>query len=119
MENYEVDVHNEQEKTSRDAKVYHDKYFYFDFEGKEYRGLWYTVGFSYAGLRVWKKTRKMFWFVERNCWQCVIEDVLKFGERNLVQEKRDYYNAIKTYDECTYALSTTSEHMPHTLKIVR
>lgn len=107
-----------EEQTSQDAKVYHDTYFYFDYKGKSYRGKWHTSGYSYAGLRVWKKVQRKF-ILTYTDWEWTIWDVLKHGSNHLVQSKQDHYNAIKTYDLCTAALDTTREHIPHTEKIVR
>jgi len=104
--------------TPQDAQVYHGTYFYFDYNGKSYRGRWHTSGYSYAGLRVWKKVHRRFiWSF--TSWEWTIWDVLKHGSNSLVQNKRDHYNAIKTYDLCTAALDTTREHIPHTEKIIR
>jgi hypothetical protein len=107
-----------EEQTSQDAKVYHDTFFYFEYKGKSYRGKWYTVGYSYAALRVWKKVHRKF-ILSYTDWELTIYDVLKHGSNHLVQAKRDHYNAIKTYDLCTAALDTTREYIPHTEKIIR
>jgi hypothetical protein len=104
--------------TPQDAQVYHGAFFYFDYNGKSYRGKWQTSGYSYARLRVWKKVHRKF-IVSYTDWELVIYDVLKHGSNCLVQDKRDHYNAIKTYDLCTAALDTTREHIPHTEKIIR
>jgi|688.fasta_scaffold209847_4 hypothetical protein len=107
-----------EEQTSQDAKVYHNTFFYFEHKGKSYRGKWQTVGYTYAGLRVWKKVKRKF-ILEFTDWERTIWDVLKHGSNQLVHAKRDHYNAIKTYDLCTAALDTTREHIPHTEKIIR
>ena len=104
--------------TPQDAQVYHGTFFYFDYKGKSYRGKFYTSGYSYAGLRLWKKVHRKF-IVSYTDWELVIYDVLKHGSNSIVQDKRDHYNAIKTYDTCTAALDTTREHIPHTEKIIR
>ena len=109
---------NIEEKTPIDAKVYHDKYFYFDYNGESYRGRWYTSGFSYTGLRLWKKEQLNF-IVIFNTWGLAIHDVLKYGTNQLVQDKKEFYNAIKTYDICVAALEETIHTSPHTEKIVR
>lgn len=104
--------------TPQDAQVYHGAFFYFDYKGKSYRGKFYTSGYSYAGLRLWKKVHRKF-IVSYTDWELTIYDVLKHGSNSIVQNKLDHYNAIKTYDTCIAALDTTREHIPHTEKIIR
>ena len=107
-----------EEKTSIDATVYHDKYFYFDYNGESYRGRWHTSGYSFSGLRLWKKEQLNF-IVRFNFWSLAIHDVLKYGTNRLVQDKKEIYNAIKTYDICVAALKESIHTSPHTEKIIR
>ena len=107
-----------EEKTSMNAKVHHDTYFYFDYNGESYRGRWFTIGTSYAGLRIWKKERCKF-IISFNLWALAVYDVIKQVNPTNVQIKNHSYNAIKTYDRCVAALEETSHASAHTEKIIK
>lgn len=73
-----------------------------------------------SGLRLWKKEQLNFIVrFNTNTWSLAIHDVLKYGTNQLVQDKKEFYNAIKTYDICVASLEETVHTSPHTEKIVR
>jgi len=119
MEYYEGNVHQEQlEKTDEDAKVYHETYFYFDYKGESFRAKWFTVGYSYAGIRIWKREKRDF-IIKWSTWSTIIYDALKHGTNEIIQNKKTFYNAIKTFDLCVKSLNETIIAIPHTEKIIR
>ena len=111
----ETPITDKHQPTSEEAVVKHDEHFFFTYKETEYRAIWYTVGYSYAGLRVEKKcTRLTRFFIKRfvTLWDTTYGNVLAdIKTRSIrVQNKKEYYNARKSVELCFSALDEIKDH---------
>lgn len=103
--------------TTEEDLVFHNKYFYFDFNGNSYRGCWEDSGYSFCKLVIWEKQDWKFIF-NFTTWKMVVEDAFKIS-KIFYQDKKEYYNAIKTHNICIDALVHISKpRKKHTNKII-